>query len=617
MNSLPARLGVLSLLLAAGSGLNAATNSLPHALTTQAPTSNYNWPKTYTNPLSLETSNGPAVSCPDPAIISQTNDGRSTWYLYCTGDPLNSSDVNAQGQLNAHLITQYESYDLIHWTYIGDAFQQTPAWVGNATNQFWAPAVKYFNNQYYLYFVAPNTLQGGSAIGVATSRSPAGPWTDSGKPVVAPENNPYNGAPGRAVIDPDEIQDATGQRYISYGSFNGGISIRKLSADGLTSDPTSEQQIAIDNYFEGGNFFYHEGYYYFFASVATCCDGPLSGYSVRVGRASTPLGPFIDKNGVSMNTFAPGGDVSIAPNGNRWTGPGGNVVFTDDAGQDYMLYHAIDLAAPYFDGFPGATRRPALIDRIQWVDGWPEVRAGRWASATPQPAPAAQPWEYNLAQDQIPIPNAVPGPEIKALSDEFNATTLSKQWHFIHPTANNSYVLTGSAYEVETQGPDENSNPTQVSILGEPVPASGNWMVETKVTTSVPFNNSCCYNFAQGALFIYSNDQNSIKLDVFPDWDTRQTEFGKQVGPVPANYPTYDHQNAGTAAETTWLRIACQRMGDQGELYTSYSSTDGVTWTKGGTWQHQLGSSAQIGISAENTPGFTMDFDYVRVYRLP
>src|SRR5581483_1675180 len=120
MTSLPTTFGILSLLLAAAPGLNAATNSLPHALTAQAPTANYNWPKTYTNPLSLETSNGPAVRCPDPAIISQTTDGRSTWYLYCTGDPLNSSDVNAQGQLNAHLITQYQSYDLIHWTYIGD-----------------------------------------------------------------------------------------------------------------------------------------------------------------------------------------------------------------------------------------------------------------------------------------------------------------------------------------------------------------------------------------------------------------------------------------------------------------------------------------------------------------
>jgi arabinan endo-1,5-alpha-L-arabinosidase len=582
--------------------------------------SNYSWSKTYTNPLTLNTSNGPAVSCPDPAIMKAHKKAESldadSWYLYCTGDPLNSSDVNAQGELNAHLITQYQSYDLIHWTYIGDAFTQTPAWIGNATNQLWAPAVKYFNKQYYMYYVAPNTPAGFPAIGVATSSSPAGPWTDSGAPVVAPENNPYNGAPGRAVIDPDEIEDDAGQRYISYGSFNGGVSIRKLSADGLTSDPTSDVQIAVDNYYEGANFFKHGGDYYLFASTTNCCDGPLSGYSVRVGRAKTPTGPFLDKDGIAMTNFAPGGSVSISANGNRWVGPGGNVVFTDDAGQDYMLYHAIDQTSPYFDGFPGATRRPALIDPIVWVDGWPEVRGGAWASAKKQPAPAAQPWQYNAYEPKVDEGFAQPGEKIAALSDEFNKATLSSQWHFIHSSANNAYVLTGSAYEVQTQGPDENSDAPGVSILGEPVPATGDWMVEAKVTTSVPFDNSCCYNFAQGALFVYLNDQNSIKLDVFPEYDTRQTEFGKQIGPVPANYPTYDHQNAGTPGETTWLRIVRTSNGDAGELYTSYSSTDGTHWTKGGTWAHSLGSSAQIGISALNTPGFTMDFDYVRVYRL-
>jgi arabinan endo-1,5-alpha-L-arabinosidase len=580
------------------------------------PALNYSWPATYTNPLTLNTANGPAESCPDPAIIKQRQSGFDTWYMYCTGDPLNSADVDANGNLRPHLILQFKSYDLVHWTYIGDAFQQTPAWVGTATAQFWAPAVKHFNGKYYLYYVAPNTMQGGSAIGVATSASPAGPWVDSGAPVVGPENNPYNNSPGRAVIDPDVIEDNSGQRYISYGSFNGGISIRKLSADGLTSDPASEQQLAIDNYYEGANFWKHDGYYYLMVSAATCCDGPLSGYSVRVGRALSPLGPFIDKNGVSLNTFAPGGTFVMAANGNRWGGPGGNVVFTDDSGQDYMLYHAVDLNAPYFDGFPGATRRPALIDPIDWVDGWPVVRGGLYASAGKQSAPAAQPWEYNAYVAKNETAMDLPGQKIAALSDEFNSMTLSSQWHFLHPQANNTYTLTGSAYEVQTQGPDEGSDPAHVSILAEPVPVTGDWMVETKVTTSVPFDNSCCYNYAQGALFIYLNDQNSIKLDVVPIWDTRQVEFGKQVGPVAQNGPTYDHQVVGPPSTTTWLRIVRRGNGDAGEVYTAYSSNDGVHWVKGGTWQHQLGSSAQIGISAENTAGFTMDFDYVRVYRL-
>ncbi len=594
------------------------TENLPgQAVSAAGAPLNYSWPAKYRNPLTLNTTNqGPAVSCPDPAIIKERSHSSDTWYLYCTGDPLNSSDVDANGNLRAHLITQYRSYDLIHWTYIGDAFTHTPAWIGTATGQFWAPAVKHFNNKYYLYYVAPNTPQGGAAIGVATSDSPAGPWTDSGAPAVAPENNPYNGAPGRAVIDPDVIEDDAGQLYISYGSFNGGISIRKLSADGLTSDPASETQIAIDNYYEGGNFWKHNGYYYFFVSATNCCDGPLSGYSVHVGRAKTPLGPFLDKDGVALTAFAPGGTLAIAANGNNWGGPGGNVIFQDDSGQDYMLYHAIDLNAPYFDGFPGVTRRPALIDPIDWVDDWPVVRGGFFASQNQQPAPAAQPWQYNTYQGKIDDRMDLPGVKIAALSDEFNGSTLSSQWHFIHPQADNTYTLAGGSYQVQTHGPDENVDPTHVSILGEPVPATGDWMVETKVTSSVPFDNSCCYNYAQGALFIYGNDQNSVKLDVVPIWDTREAEYGKQIGPVPANYPTYDHQVVGTIGATTWLRIVRRSNGDAGELYTAYSSPDGQHWTKGGVWQHQLGSSSQIGIAAQNTAGFTMSFDYVRVYRL-
>jgi arabinan endo-1,5-alpha-L-arabinosidase len=575
----------------------------------------YPYPTTYTNPLSLEDPvTGPAVSCPDPAIIKESALLFDVWYLYCTGDPLNSNDKEANGNLKNHLISIYQSIDLVHWTYLRDAFVRLPAWMGNVNTNLWAPAIKHFNNRYYLYYVAPNTAAGGSAIGVGTSGGPAGPFTDSGAPVVPPEPNPYNNSFLRAVIDPDVVEDDSGQKYISYGSFNGGISIRKLSADGLTSDASSEQQIAIDNMYEGASFWKHDGYYYLFLSTSSCCDGPLSGYSVFVGRAATPTGPFYDENGVALETFAPGGFISIAANGNKWVGPGGNVIFTDDAGQEYMLYHAVDRFSPYFAGYPGFTRRPALIDPIDWLNEWPSVRGGYWASDTPQPAPAAQPWEANAYRPSVKQPDE-PGEKIAALSDEFNSKTLSPQWHFIHPQANNSYVLTGSAYQVQTMGPDENGSPQLVSILGEPAP-EGDYLVETKVTTTIPFDNSCCYNFAQGAMFIYGNDQNSIKLDVFPDFDTRQTEFGKQVGPVPPNYPTYDHMTVGPVGLTTWLRIVKRNGSDNTELYSAYTSNDGTHWTRGGTWTHTLGPNAQIGIAAQNLAGFTVDFDYVRVYRL-
>lgn len=610
MFATPAASATLVLLLAGSAALAPAQ---VRAGTNQDPFIHY--PTTYTNPLSLtDPVTGPAVSCPDPAIMKQSALLFDVWYLYCTGDPLNSNDKDANGNLRNHLISTYRSIDLVNWEYIRDAFFRLPPWIGNVNTNLWAPAVKYFNNRYYLYYVASTTAAGGSAIGVATSNNPAGPWTDSGKAVVPPEPNPYNGSFLRGVIDPDVITDDSGQRYIAYGTFNGGISVRKLSADGLTSDPASEQQIAIDNMYEGASYWKHDGYYYLFLSTSSCCDGPLSGYSVTVGRSTSPAGPFFDENGVPLETFAAGGFISNAPNGNTWVGPGGNVVFDDDTGKEYMLYHAVDRFSPYFAGYPGFTRRPVLMDPVDWVNGWPVVRGGYGPSDTAQPAPAAQPFETNAYTAMIRADDE-PGTAITALSDEFNLTTLSSQWHFIHPAANNTYVLTGSAYEVQTRGPDENGSPAVVSILGEPVP-SGDYLVETKVTTTIPFDSSCCYNFAQGALFIYGNDQNSIKLDVFPDFDTRQTEFGKQIGPVPLHYPTYDHMTIGPVGATTWLRIAKRTANDNSELYTAYTSNDGTNWTRGGTWTHTLGSPAQIGIAAQNAAGFTVDFDYVRVYTL-
>lgn len=601
--------GLVVVLVAVGCGQTVAVPAASAALVTPVQNPEFRNPLTLVDPAT-----GPGVSCPDPAIAKEKAGGRDVWYLFCTGDPLNANDKDANGNLRNHYIATWRSLDLIHWVYNGDVFRADPAWIGVETN-LWAPAVKFFNGLWHVYYVAPATTAGGSEIGVATSAHLAGPWKDLGRPVVATEAAPCCANSNRAVIDPDVITDDAGQRYISFGSFFGGISIQKLSADGLTADKSSEVQIAIDNLYEGGAFWKHDGWYYLFVSSTNCCNGPLSGYSVDVGRARSPLGPFLDKEGVSLTTFAAGGTKVIAANGNRWVGPGGNVIFTDDSGQDYMLYHAIDGNAPYFDGYPGYTRRPALMDALDWVDGWPTVRNGQWASDKKIAGPVAQVFQQSVRFDEPKLDDQ-PGELIAGLSDEFNSPMLSKQWHFIHPQADNTYVLTGSAYQVQTQGPDENGNPNLVSILGEPVPVTGNWMVETKVTTSVPWDNSCCYNYAQGALVIYGNDGNSVKLDVFPSFDTRQTEFAKQVNPVPANYSNYGGARVGTAGQTTWLRIVRRGNGDAGELYTAYTSMDGYNWTRGTTWQHQLGSGAQIGISAQNAPGFTMTFDYVRVSRL-
>lgn len=55
-------------------------------------------------------------------------------------------------------------------------------------------------------------------------------------------------------------------------------------------------------------------------------------------------------------------------------GPGHNAVVTDAAGNDWLVYHAIDPENPDQPAVD-ARKRPMLIDRIDWTDGWPGLPA--------------------------------------------------------------------------------------------------------------------------------------------------------------------------------------------------------------------------------------------------
>ena len=578
---------------------------------------------TYTNPLPLtDPALGAVTSCPDPAIIKSQASGVDTWYLYCTGDPHNATDLDSTGGLNSgHLVSIYSSPDLINWTYIHDALPSLPTWAG-AGAQVWAPAIKFFNNQYYLYYIiTTSTYTGGtSAIGVGTSATAAGPFTDSGTAAVQPEVVPagLDGAGEyRWVFDPDEIQDASGQRYLLFGSFLGGISVRKLSADGLTTDPASEVQIADDQRYEGGAWIFNGGFYYLMASATNCCAGPLTGYGVFAGRATTPLGPYTDAAGVSLTATSVGGTPVLAMNGNTLVGPGGGSPFTDESGQDYYVYHVVSLTSPYFAGNNGYTQRPAAMDPLDWINGWPVVRGGFGPSdlQSPQPAPAAQPGaksSYTLTanvNDDVNV--AIPG-----LSDAFTESTLPAQWTDIHSMP--AYTLTGSGLSMPTVGFDTTNAMASIPILSESAPA-GDYMVEVKLTMDTPISSNA-YDYTQAGLLIYGDDADYLRVDLAANSDTRQIEYIKGETPPAVNYPTWSATDLGpttvvSGVQTAFFRLA-KRTVDGTDWYTGYSSTDGATWVRCGTWKHALGTSPSIGLYAGNRAGFNATFDYIHVSTL-
>jgi arabinan endo-1,5-alpha-L-arabinosidase len=596
------------------------TSAPASATTTQQPTvATPAWhgktPPTYRNPLQLSLpGGGVAQSCADPTVIRGQQAHDSSWYLYCTSDALDST-LGTDGKPVIHNVPTFRSADMTSWKYVGDAFPTKPSWVA-ASGGVWAPEVTYQNGKYHLYYAASETRLpgGGSAVGVAVSNGPTGPWVDSGQPVVEPQTPPSATVGPRWEFDP-EVITAEGHTYVYFGSYFGGIHARELTADGLRSLPATETTIAIDNRYEGTTIVKHGGWYYFMGSATNCCAGPLTGYSVFAARSRSPLGPFLDRDGRSILAGRVGGTPVITQNGNRWVGAGHNAVVTDLAGQDWTYYHAVDRNDPYYQGQVGYTKRPLLLDPLDWRSGWPVLRGDRGPSDQRVPGPVAQRGE--VATYRPSFARAVtPGRPLPRYSDNFNGSKLSSRWTVVRPQTTAGPVVAAGKLSWPTQQADlhpEDPTTPLASVLTEPAP-SGDYVVEARVAVDVPAEG-CCQNYVQGGILVYQNDGNYLKLSSSSIFNTRQTEFGKEVTPVPAGYPHYGNSVVGPVGDSTYLRIVHRRVGAVNR-YTSYTSLDGKRWDHGSTWTADLGSHPKIGLVSMGGSGFTSSFDYVRVSTL-
>jgi arabinan endo-1,5-alpha-L-arabinosidase len=618
-------------------------------------------PGFYRNPLAPVipaggTSAGTVGSCADPTVVRGEGAESRSWFMYCTTDPLNDGDTAGSGEPTFHPLPTMRSTDLTHWTYVGDALPQKPSWAGSKAF-LWAPDVVHSRtfDRYYLSFVVTDTADSvsgqpdcdsDSAIGVATSTSPTGPWKVSDTPLVAPRR----AGPGCDfywTYDPDVLGNSVDSASVLYfGSYYGGVHAQHvaLTPDGMTTtgsarqitvgqetrpavDPATEQmptqmsfdrntaaesartQVAIGNRYEGANVVRHDGWYYLFVSATNCCNGPLTGYSVFAGRARDPLGPFVDREGNSLMAGRVGGTPVISMNGNRWVGTGHSSAFEDRGGQWWMAYHAVDRTDPYFAGRPGFTKRPALLDPVDWIDGWPTVRAGRWASDERMPAPAAQPGQRSLYRPHPVRPDRL-GRELAGYSDDFGGSTLDPRWTWVRQPDPATYGVEAGRFRFDTQAADLFVDSNTASVLTEKAPP-GDYAVETKVALDLP-PEGCCFNFVQAGLVVYGSDDAFVKLAHASIWETRQTEWATEVPTAPAAYPRYGNTVVGPPADETWLRIV-----RRGEAFTAYTSQDGRHWVRGGVWTNDaVGADARIGLVSMGGSGFTARFEDVRVHRL-
>ncbi|WP_373231735.1 arabinan endo-1,5-alpha-L-arabinosidase [Cohnella sp.] len=314
----------------------------------------------------------------DPAII-KTDDG--TYYIV-------STDVKVGGPPVPGVMVR-KSEDLIHWQWVGRAFDGVPAeasaWSGGPT--LWAPDVKKIGDKYHLYYSSSTFGSNRSFIGLATSDSMEGPWKDEGEVIKTGEGD------GPNAIDANIAKDEDGKLWFVYGSFFEGIHILPLDpATGKPAEAGFGKVIASrDSKIEAGAV---EGPYIIYQPklkkyfLFVSFDSLSSDYNVRVGRSDSITGPYLDYNGRDLadTAYDPQFDVGTKILGgykfdesDGWVAPGHNSIL-QDGDNDYIVHHA----RPKAD----SNWMYLHVRKLLWTaDGWPVVSPERYAGEKTQAIP--------------------------------------------------------------------------------------------------------------------------------------------------------------------------------------------------------------------------------------
>lgn len=325
-------------------------------------------PRTYCNPVV-------ARDFPDPFVL------RHGGHYYAFG-------ITGRGRTpDGRVFAVLTSDNLVDWQGLGGALVP-PA--GSEEFDFWAPEVVAHQGTFYMYY-----SRGGGAIGatvghqlhVATSRQPAGPYTEVAALPVAGS---------KFTIDPHAFQDVDGQWYLFYArdftDSDGGcypgtglVADRLASMTQLAGQPRTvlrarhawtlfEANRTMPLY--GGRTFaqwhtlegpcvrHHAGQYYCFFSGANFLTDR---YGVDYCTARHVLGPYADSGsdaGPRVLRAVPG---HVRGPGHHCHVPG------PDGRTEYLVYHAWNAAM---------TERQLCLDPLAWTAQGPRCLGPTY---TPQP----------------------------------------------------------------------------------------------------------------------------------------------------------------------------------------------------------------------------------------
>lgn len=283
----------------------------------------------------------------DPEILYSQKTNK--YYIYSTTD--------GQPGWGGWYFTVFSSSDLKKWEYEGVMLDLKSEQVPWANGNAWAPCIeeKQIGGEYkyFFYYSGNPKTGGGKQIGVATSNSPTGPFTDLGYPIIT--ESPTGGG---QQIDVDVFTDpVSGKSYLYWGNgYMAGaelnddmISIKKETLTVMTPKGGTLQDYAFR---EAPYVFYRNGTYYFTWSVD---DTGSPNYHVAYGTSKSPLSkikvakepviliqdPTKEIYGTAHNS------ILQIPNTDEW----------------YIVYHRIN--KHYLNDSPGI-HREVCIDRLEF-----------------------------------------------------------------------------------------------------------------------------------------------------------------------------------------------------------------------------------------------------------
>jgi len=274
-----------------------------------------------------------------------------------------------------------ESYDLVNWHLIGHALDRQPPFdrydKTQHGNGVWAPALRFHNGEFYLYYPDPDI-----GIYMVKAKDAAGPWS---KPLLVKA--------AKGWIDPCPLWDTDGKAYLVSGlagsraGAKSALVVSRMKPDGtalLDDGAIVYDGHAEDLTVEGPKFYKRNGYYYIFAPAG----GVPTGWQLAL-RSKNVFGPYERRKVLEQGTTPING-----PHQGAWVDTG--------TGEDWFL-HFQDR---------GWLGRIVHLEPMKWVDDWPVMGDAGHPVAT-----------YRKPRTLHPGTKENP-----AESDEFNGAALGLQW---------------------------------------------------------------------------------------------------------------------------------------------------------------------------------------------